>query len=61
MCNFSEAILEQGIEQGIERGKELGKLQLLCMLVEDGKLSVKEAAENMGISEKDFLEKMSEQ
>lgn len=69
MCNFSEAILERGIERGIEQGRELGreegielgKLQLLSLLVEDGKLSLKEAAECVGLSQENFIKKMREE
>lgn len=57
LCNFSGAILERGIEQGIE----FGKIQLLSVLVEGGKLSLKEAAECVGLSPEAFGKKIKEE
>ena len=36
MCNFSEAILEQGIERGIEQGIEQGNLRAIRKMVSLG-------------------------
>lgn len=48
MCNYSDLIeergIEKGIEKGIEQGIEQGKLTTLIALVQDGLLSIEEAA-----------------
>ena len=44
MCNYSDLIEERGIEKGIEKGIEQGKLTTLIALVQDGLLSMEEAA-----------------
>ena len=50
MCNFGEAILERGLKQGA--------FITLISLVQDGLLSVEEAARRVNMSEEDFIEKM---
>lgn len=44
MCNLSDLIEERGIEKGIEKGIEQGKLTTLIALVQDGLISIEEAA-----------------
>lgn len=46
MCNLSDVIEEKGIEKG--------RLETLVGLVRDGLLSVKDAAQRLGVSEKQF-------
>ena len=44
MCNLSDLIEERGIEKGIKQGIEKGKLTTLISLVQDGLISIEEAA-----------------
>ena len=44
MCNYSDLIEERGIEKGIKQGIEKGKLTILIALVQDGLISIEEAA-----------------
>ena len=65
MCNYSDAILMQGIEkgisqgiaQGIAQGKDIGAYETIVDLVRKKLLSIKNAAEQLGMTEKDFCEK----
>lgn len=54
MCNLSDVIEEQAIEKGIEKGK----IDTLVGLVQDGILNIEDAAERLGISEKEFYQLM---
>ncbi|MBR6626561.1 MAG: Rpn family recombination-promoting nuclease/putative transposase [Lachnospiraceae bacterium] len=59
MCKALTEMLQDERSEGIEQGIEQGKLDVLISLVEDGILSIAQAAERLGISEKDFRERMS--
>lgn len=59
MCKALTEMLQDERAEGIEQGIEQGKLDVLISLVEDGILSIAQAAERLGISEKDFRERMS--
>ena len=61
MCNYSEAIWMQGIEkgmaQGMAQGKDIGAYETILDLVRKKLISIKVAAEQLGMTEKDFCEK----
>ena len=69
MCNYSEAIWMQGIEkgitqgmaqgiaQGMAQGKDIGADETILDLVRKKLISIKVAAEQLGMTEKDFCEK----
>ena len=50
---------EQGIEQGVEQGVERGTLLTLAGLVEDGILTLAQAAKKAKITEKEFKAKVA--
>ncbi len=54
MCNLSDLIEERGIEKGIKQGIEKGKLTTLIALVQDGLLSIEEAAKRAGMTVEDM-------
>lgn len=56
MCNLSEAIEEQGIQKGIQKGE----IKALSKLVNDGTLSVEQAALTAKITVVQFYEKVQE-
>ena len=49
---------EEGRKQGQEQGRKEGSFRVLCFLVEKGKLDLKDAAEEVGMTEELFLESM---
>ncbi len=51
--------IKQGRKQGIEQGIKQGEISLLCTLVLDGILSVKDAAERSGLTESGFRKKLA--
>lgn len=55
MCNLSDLIEERGIEKGIEQGK----LTTLIALVQDGLLSVEEAAKRADMTVEDLQARMA--
>ena len=61
MCNYSEAIwmqgIEKGITQGMAQGKDIGAYETILDLVRKKLISIKVAAEQLGMTEKDFCEK----
>ena len=57
MCNYSEAIWMQGIEKGMAQGKDIGAYETILDLVRKKLISIKVAAEQLGMTEKDFCEK----
>lgn len=57
MCNLSDIIEERGIERGVEKGIKKGRFDVLTGLVRDGLLSMKDAAERLGLPEEE-LEKL---
>ena len=61
MCNYSEAIwmqgIEKGIAQGMAQGKDIGAYETILDLVRKKLISIKVAAEQLGMTEKDFCEK----
>ena len=61
MCNLSEIILEKGIEIGRTEGRMEGKNQTLCELVQQGLLSIHDAAEDMGVDVKTFIGRAMQQ
>lgn len=66
MCNLSEWVeeqaiergmqkgMEKGMQEGMERGMQIGMIQTLFSLVDKGRLTLAEAAEEAGMSEEDF-------
>ena len=46
--------ITKGIEEGIEKGIEKGTLQTLVRLVDRGRLTLSEAAEEAGVSVSEF-------
>lgn len=52
-------IYEMGIERGIERGIEKGRLETLFHLVQAGRITTVEAAEEAGILEEEFINQMN--
>ena len=52
-------IYEMGIERGIEKGIEKGRLETLFHLVQAGRITTAEAAEEAGISEEEFIIQMN--
>ncbi len=54
MCNYSDLIEERGIEKGIKQGIEKGKLTILIALVQDGLISIEEAAKRAGMTVEDL-------
>ena len=52
-------IYEMGIERGMEKGIEKGRLETLFHLVQAGRITTAEAAEEAGISEEEFIEQMN--
>ena len=50
MCNLSEAIMERGYEQGLEQGI----IKNLLSLVKKGLLSVRDAAQEAGMTQEEF-------
>lgn len=65
MCNYSDLIEQRGIEKGIERGREEGrqegKFNILISLVQDGLLSIEEAAKRVGMTVGDMQKCMTAQ
>ncbi len=59
MCNLSDLIEERGIEKGIEKGIEQGRRSTLIALVQDGLLSVEEAAKRTEMTVEDFQKLLS--
>ena len=61
MCNYSEAIwmqgIEKGITQGMAQGKDIGAYETILDLVRKKLISIKVAAEQLEMTEKDFCEK----
>ena len=51
---------EEGREEGRKEGREEGMTNTLIALVNKGLLTPKDAAEQAGIAEADFMKKMSE-
>lgn len=47
--------LEEGIKQGIEQGITLGGFEMLAGLVEDGTLSIEQAAERTKGKREEFI------
>ena len=68
MCNLSKGVMEQGIQQGIEQGIrqgieqgiQQGKLTSLISLVKKGRITLEEAANELGISVEEFEKKMNQ-
>ena len=58
MCNLSEGVLEKGIQRGIQRGMEQGREITLVELVNDGTISLDEAAKKAGLTADEFREVM---
>lgn len=54
MCNLSEGVLEKGIQRGMEQGREI----TLVELVNDGTISLEEAAKKAGLTADEFREVM---
>ncbi len=58
MCNLSEAIMERGYgrgyERGLEQGLEQGIIKNLLSLVKKGLLSVRDAAQEAGMTQEEF-------
>lgn len=62
MCEVAERLEKRGIEKGMEKGMEKGRLILLAQLVDDGTLSLHDAAIRAGMNDTDFkktVEKLS--
>jgi hypothetical protein len=61
MCNYSEAIwmqgIEKGIAQGMAQGETNGSIKTAAEFVRKKLVSIKDAAEQLGMTEKDFCEK----
>ncbi len=53
-----EHAMEEGIEKGIKKGMEKGKLKTLYDLVQNGLLSIKDAAAQTSMTESTFMEEM---
>lgn len=66
MCKAFEYAMEEGREKGRREGREAGRREgrkegsfhALCCLVEKGKLKLKDAADEVGMTEEMFLESM---
>lgn len=54
----AENARRKGLEEGRKEGRREGSFQALCCLVEKGKLKLKDAAEEVGMTEEMFLERM---
>ena len=50
MCDFYDKLENIGFEKGSEEGIEKGKVSALAELVKDGILTLKQAAERMGMT-----------
>ena len=57
MCNYSDAIWMQGVEKGIAQGKDIGAYETVLDFVRKKLVSIKDAAEQLGMTERDFFEK----
>jgi hypothetical protein len=61
MCNYSEAIwmrgIEKGLAQGMAQGETNGSIKTAAEFVRKKLVSIKDAAEQLGMTEKDFCEK----
>lgn len=51
-------LLNEMLQDSYDRGKEKGALIVLCKLIDDGILSIEQAAERAELSVSDFKEKM---
>ena len=60
MCDFYDKLENIGFEKGIEEGIEKGKVSALAELVKDGILTLKQAAERMGMTVAKFKATMKE-
>ena len=60
MCEFIDKLEARGFEKGIEKGIEKGKISAFAELVKDGILTLKQAAERMGMSVAKFKAAMKE-
>ena len=64
MCNLSTAIENKGIEMGIERGRaegiELGELRATVKQYKKGRITLAEAAEDLKMTEEEFIKKMNQ-
>lgn len=52
-----QTLREDGFEDGREIGREEGRFKELCNLVEDGIITIEQAAERMGMKPDEFLKK----
>jgi len=57
LCNYSDAMLMLGEKKGREKGREEGKMDTLIDLVRKNLLTVKDAAEQAGMTETAFCKK----
>ena len=61
MCNYSDAIwmrgIEKGLAQGMAQGETNGSIKTAAEFVRKKLVSIKDAAEQLGMTEKDFCEK----
>jgi predicted transposase YdaD len=58
MCDVAERLEQRGKEIGREEGIKEGKLEVLLELVREGVIEAKDAAEKLGVEEKEILEKL---
>ena len=57
MCNYSDAMLMLGRKEGREQGRAEGEFATLVSLVRKNLLSIKDAAEQAGMTEMEFCKK----
>ena len=60
MCEALDKLINEGEKRGMERGIERGTLQTLYRLIESRKITVDDAAKDMGLTEEDFIKKIKE-
>ena len=60
MCNLSEGIAKTAYERGYKKGLLIGQILTLSSCVQDGYITLEEAAEYSEMSVQEFLKKVEE-
>ena len=60
MCNLSEGIAKTAYERGYKKGLLIGQILTLSSCVQDGYITLEEAAEYSEMSVQEFLQKVEE-
>ncbi len=58
MCNYGDYLYNSGVEQGISQGISQGERNIYFKMVDKGRISSAEAAAELKMTEKDFLDEM---